>query len=266
MLSRLLQRLSGGERLLLARGVEEAAGRGDVAALYHYSTLITRSLYMESPRLGWPGFFKEYSSCGSVVALPEPVRLSGVDVLEAIGRRRSRRSFSRGPVGLEVVSSLLYYGVGVTGWDDGWPLRSYPSAGGLQPVEAYLVVERVEGLEPGLYHYNARRHSLCLLERGRLLRRLADIALGQEHVAGGAGAVILTVVYSRTASKYGARGYRYAHIDAGAAVENIYLAAEALGLATVAVGAFYDEELCSLLRIDCYTEFPAVIMPFGLRG
>ena len=262
LLCQLYRRLRGSERLLLERGVEEAARLGDVAALYHYSTLITRREYMESPQPPWPGFFKRVE-CASWLGLPEPRRVSGVDVLEAIRRRRSRRSFSGRPVSLELVASLLYYSVGVTGWDEGWHLRSYPTAGGLQPVEAYLIAERVEGVEPGLYHYNPEHHRLCLLRRGRLLSRLADIALGQEHVGDGAAALVLTAVYQRTASKYGARAYRYIHVDAGAVVENVYLAAEGLGLATVVVGAFYDEELCELLGIDCYTEVPVAIMPFG---
>jgi SagB-type dehydrogenase family enzyme len=263
LLCKLYRRLSGGERRLLERGVGEAARYSDVSALYHFSTLITRREYMESPQPPWPGFFKRVE-CTSVVRLPQPLDRAGVDVLEAIRRRRSRRSFAGRAVSLEAVSTLLYHAVGVTGWDGGWPLRSYPSAGGLQPVEVYLVAERVEGLEPGLYHYDARVHSLCLMRRGRLLSLLADIALGQGHVGMGAGALIVTAVYQRTASKYGARAYRYIHVDAGAAVENVYLAAEGLGLAVVVVGAFYDEELCQLIGVDCYNEIPIAIMPFGI--
>ena len=97
------------------------------------------------------------------------------------------------------------------------------------------------------------------------MARLADICLEQEHVGEAPAAVILTTYYQRTASKYHARGYRYALLDTGAAMENLYIAAEALGLATVAVGAFYDRELCRLLGIDCYTEFPSIVMPVGRR-
>ena len=77
--------------------------------------------------------------------------------------------------------------------------------------------------------------------------------------------VVLTIVYPRTASKYGYRAYRYALLDAGFAGENLYLAAEALGLATVAVGAFYDEKICWLLRLDCGVEYPVLLFPVGRR-
>ncbi len=77
--------------------------------------------------------------------------------------------------------------------------------------------------------------------------------------------LILTAMYSRTASKYGARAYRYIHVDLGAVMQNVYLVAEALGLATVAVGAFYDREVCKLLGIDCRWEIPVLIMPIGKR-
>ncbi len=251
---------------LLERGASEASRRLDVAALYHYASMITRSAYVDQPRPSWPGFFKPCPT-GRLVELPEPARASGVDALEAIRRRRSRREYAARPIGLAELSTLLYYSVGVTGWEFDWPLRAYPSAGGLQPVEAYVVSESVEGLEPGLYHYQARDHALCVLRTGSgLLRRLADICLAQEHVAEAPAAIAFTVVYQRTASRYHARGYRYALLDAGGVMENLYIAAEALGLATVAVGAFYDEELCEFLGVDCYTEFPVLVMPVGRRA
>ncbi len=258
-----LKRVAGRAWRLLREGLEKAIVLQDVSAVYHYATLIERDVYLDKPRPDWPGFFKECD--GTVVELPEPRKISGIDALEAIARRRSRRSYSLKPLSIEEVATLLYYGVGVTGWDFDWPLRSYPSAGGLQPVEAYLVAERVYGLEPGIYYYSARSHSLCLLRRGRFLATLADICLEQEHVGEAAAAIVLTTFYKRTASKYHARGYRYSLLDTGAAMENIYIAAEALGLATVAVGAFYDRELCRLLGIDCYWEFPSIVMPVGRR-
>ena len=266
LIKTLASKLSRSEQKLLEKGLREAARRGDIAALYHYSTVIERTAYMEKPSPSWPGFFKEYTACQQLVKLPPPVSAGKLDILEAIRRRRSRRSYSPRPLGLASVATLLYYAVGITGWSAGWPLRSYPSAGGLQPLEAYLVAGGVEGLESGIYHYNPRSHSLCMLRSGNHMARLADISLGQEHVGEAPAAIILTAVYTRTASKYGARAYRYIHVDAGAAVQNIYLAAEALGLATVVVGAFYDEELCSLLGVDCYEEIPIAVMPVGYPG
>ncbi|MFN4046257.1 MAG: SagB/ThcOx family dehydrogenase, partial [Acidilobaceae archaeon] len=109
-------------------------------------------------------------------------------------------------------------------------------------------------------------HSLELLKKGDYSLELARIALDQEHVGEAPACIILTIVYRRTASKYGLRSYKYAHLDAGFASQNIYLVAEALNLATVAVGAYYDEELCRLLEIDCEEEMPALMFPVGGRA
>nr|MEB3851210.1 SagB/ThcOx family dehydrogenase [Desulfurococcales archaeon] len=87
----------------------------------------------------------------------------------------------------------------------------------------------------------------------------ARMAPGQGHVAQAPAVVALTAVIARTAARYGYRSYRYTHWDAGHAGQNIYLTAEALGLATVAVGAYYDSGLCKLLRLDCISEIPMLL-------
>ena len=190
-----------------------------------------------------------------------------MDALEAIARRRSRRRYSGEPLTLEELGSILYYTLGVTGrawW--GGPRRTYPSAGALQPLEAYVAASRVEGLEPGVYHYNPRAHSLELVKRGDARHRLYRACLGQEHVLHAPASIVLTALYPRTASYYGIRGYRYVLLDAGFAGENLYLAAEALGLATVAVGAFHDREICGIIGIDCEWELPLLVFPLGRRA
>lgn len=197
-----------------------------------------------------------------VVPLPEP-RLPPIGLGDVIGRRRSVRDFSGAPMTAEELSALLFYSAGVTGWDGGWPLRATPSAGGLQPVEAYVYADRVRGLERGIYRYDFIRHRLDVLKFGNYSRTLASIALDQEHVAKAAAVFALTVYYRRTYWKYWKRALRYALLDAGAVMEHLYLAAAALGLGACAVGAFYDEELCRLLGLDCHGEFPVMLVAVG---
>ncbi|AEM39776.1 SagB-type dehydrogenase domain protein [Pyrolobus fumarii 1A] len=249
---------------MLARGLSVLCETRDPGLALQESTAIERWGYYGEPRPEFPGFFKRLA-CAARVRLPEPLGASGVDVLEAIRRRESRREYGDMPVSLEQLSTLLFYAAGVRGYELGWPLRTYPSAGGLQPVEVYVNAWSVEGLEPGLYHYDAERHELCLLGEPIPRDRLASICLDQEHAGDGSLALIITAVYARTASKYGARGYRYIHLDAGAVVQNVYLVTEALGLATVVIGAFYDHELCNELGIDCRWELPMAVMPVGTR-
>ncbi len=104
-----------------------------------------------------------------------------------------------------------------------------------------------------------------LLAGGDYRESLSRACLGQEHVAEAPASIVLTVYYPRTASKYGYRAYRYALLDAGFAGENLYIVAEAIGLATVAVGAFYDRDVCGILGIDCYWEIPHLVFPVGAR-
>ena len=265
-MGRILSRVPGDLRRRIYLGFRRALERGDLTMFYHYLSMLSRDYYGVDLPYSFDYYYKSYPDALRI-QLPKPLDRTGVDILECIRRRRSRRRYSREPLSLVEVSTLLYYSVGVTGrawW--GGPKRVYPSAGALQPVEAYLVASRVEGLEQGIYHYNPGDHSLEVLRRGEYGRMLEDIALGQEHVGEAAANIVLTMVYRRTASKYGLRSYRYAHLDTGFAAQNIYLVAEALNLATVAVGAFYDEDLCKLLDIDCEEEIPALIFPVGRRG
>lgn len=265
LVSKVLSRSPDSLRRVVYGGFRRAYERGDLTMLYHYISFLARDYYGIDLPYEFDYYYKSYPKAARV-QLPKPLEKSGVDVLESIRSRRSRRRYSREPLTLTEVSTLLYYTVGITGrawW--GGPRRVYPSAGGLQPVEAYLLASRVENLNPGLYHYNPGEHSLELLASGDYGRELERIALDQEHVGEAPANIILTIAYRRTASKYGLRAYRYAHLDTGFAAQNIYLVAEALNLATVAVGAFYDKELCNLLNIDCEEEIPALIFPVGRR-
>ncbi len=82
-----------------------------------------------------------------------------------------------------------------------------------------------------------------------LRRSLADAAYGQTFVAGAAVSLIFAAVYQRTTTRYGERGVRYVHMDVGHAAENVHLQAEALGLGSVAVGAFDDGAVAAVLHL-----------------
>jgi len=251
---------------VIVEALDAAAEYVDPARFYHRLSVLEPGFYGgEPPVPEFPEYFKAYPGAPRV-PLPQPPQLAEVDLFEAVRERRSRRVYSSEPLGLGEVGALLYYTVGVTGrawW--GGPKRAYPSAGALQPVEAYLVASRVSGVEPGVYHYHPGLHELELLAAGDYSGALEAACLGQEHVGAAPASVVLTVYYARTLSKYGWRAYRYAMMDAGFAGENLYLAAEALGLATVAVGAFHDAEVCSILGVDCVWELPVLVFPVGRR-
>ncbi len=206
------------------------------------------------------------------IRLPNP-RPVAVTVSDAINARRSAGDFRDEPIGIGELATVLHLGLGITGWaraygTDNYPLRAYPSAGALQPIEAYPVVNNVDGLRPGLYHYDPFNHSLEVIRLGRFNSLMTDLALGQDHVGRASVVIVLTAFYARTRWKYWKRALRYVLLDAGAVMENMYLAAVGLGLGVRAVGAFYDDELCRFLSIDCVEEFPVLLMLIGreLRG
>ena len=91
---------------------------------------------------------------------------------------------------------------------------------------------------------------------------LARAALDQEFIYEAPVDIVICAIYERTTLGYGNRGERYVHIEVGHAGQNIYLQAEALGLATVAIGAFNDEQVRQVLRLDRQTK-PLYIMPVG---
>jgi SagB-type dehydrogenase family enzyme len=191
------------------------------------------------------------------IQLPAPDLTGSVPVEKAIAERRSVRQFTDDPLSLEIVSQMMWAAQGIT--EDGRK-RTAPSAGATYPLEIYLIANRVEGLKPGLYHYLARPHALEIIKIQDLSRELGEAALGQNVIQKAAFNIVIAADYERTTSRYGARGERYVHIEIGHAGQNIYLQAEALGLGTVAVGAFDDPKVRELLGIE---EEALYIMPVG---
>lgn len=198
---------------------------------------------------------------GDKIALPPPKTSGPVSVEEAIAKRRSKRAFSTQPVEIEKLSQLLWAAQGITDEVGGFK-RAAPSAGALYPLELFIIIGQVSALKPGLYHYLPFLHQLELIESGDLRVRLARAALSQQFIASAPLSIVITAEYERVTGKYGQRGVTYTHIEVGHVGENLFLQAEALGLATVPVGAFYDEPVSKLLKLSSSLT-PLYIMPFG---
>lgn len=197
----------------------------------------------------------------STVALPTPRYDSDVSIEEALLKRRSTREYTDEPLTLQHVSQLLWAAQGIT---DPRGYRTAPSAGALYPIEVYVVVGNVEGLEEGVYRYKPYEHELAKVLDGDKRSELAAAALGQTSVEHGATDIVIAVVYERTTVKYGDRGIRYVHIEAGHAAQNVCLQAAAMNLGTVTVGAFYDNRVKEVLNLP-EDEQPVYIMPVGKK-
>lgn len=195
------------------------------------------------------------------VSLPAPRLESDFSLERALRERRSIREFSKAPLTQQEVSQLLWAAQGITGRDG---LRTAPSAGALYPLELYLVVGAVEGLDPGIYKYVPAGHTLVKVISGDQRRKLAAAALGRDSVADAAAVLVFTGVEKRTTGKYGSRGVRYVHIETGHTAQNVFLQATALGLGAVVVGAFDDKKVGEILNLP-QGETSLYLMPLGRR-
>lgn len=195
------------------------------------------------------------------VQLPE-VRLSSeVSLEEALLQRRSIRDYSGQALTLEEVSQLLWACQGTTA---DWGGRTAPSAGALYPLEVYLAAGRVDNLDTGVYKYRPHAHDLVKVRDGDVRAELARASLGQSPVRDGAADIVIAAVYERTTGKYGDRGIRYVHMEAGHAAQNVYLQATALDLGTVTIGAFFDDEVREVVGMPGNEE-PLYVIPVGRK-
>lgn len=193
------------------------------------------------------------------IKLPSPELKGNVSVEETLAKRRSRREYKDEPLTLKEAGQLLWSAQGITAK---WGGRTAPSAGATYPLEIYLVAGKVKTLAPGLYHYLPSSHTLVKVIEGDLRKQLAQAALGQKMIIKAPITIVITALFPRTTARYGERGVRYVHIEVGHAGENIYLQAESMGLATVAVGAFKDKGVKEILKLK---EEPLYLMPVGWR-
>ncbi len=196
------------------------------------------------------------------IYLPSPGQKGSISLEEAVARRRSVRDFAAEPLSLSELSQILWAAQGIT--DSSWRSRTVPSAGATYPLEIFVVCGKngINGLDNGIYHYNVDNHSLTLHHKGDIRLELARAALDEESVYEAPIDIVICAEYERTLTRYDARGERYVHLEVGHAGQNVYLQATALGLATVAIGAFSDERVREVLRLEKqYT--PLYIMPVG---
>lgn len=196
-----------------------------------------------------PPVFNQFTDVESF-KLPEPKKRAGPSLWTAIGTRRSRRNYAPQPMKSEELSQIMWAGSGITDEVQGLYLRTAPSAGGLYPIETYVVVNRVHGLAPGVYHYFPPNHTLELLRAGDYSRAAAHAALDQKMAINASIVLIWTAVVERARWKYRQRAYRYIYLDAGHIGQNVALAAEGLGLGCCAIGALYDDEVNDLVAAD----------------
>lgn len=249
------------------RAADTWGGWNPAAGFFHSSTKNVlsprdrpareRALQREYETHGAPPRIKRYSRA-AVTPLPSAKR-SG-EFADVLLGRRSWRKFSDEPVTLADVATLLGLTSGVQRTETALGLgpvhlKTSPSSGARQPLEAYLLAVNVDGLAPGLYHYVADAHCLERIKKGATARTIARYVPGQPWYESAAALLMLTAVFARTQWRYPfARAYRSVLLEAGHVCQTFCLAATWLGLAPFCTGRFADAIVEREMRIDGVTE------------
>jgi len=218
-----------------------------------------------------PPLQKAVPEGAQILDLPEHtaaiVRTREIDVL--IERRRSRRSFTADKLSQQELSFLLWATQKVQRviGDNYATLRAVPSGGARHPFETYLVVNRVEGLKAGLYRYLPLTHQLVLLDADpERPARSAVACCSQEFIGESAVTFMWTCIPYRGEWRYGEAAHKTMVLDAGHLCQNLYLACEAIGCGTCAVGAFNQLAVDTFLGVDGNEEFAIYVAPVGRAG
>jgi len=188
------------------------------------------------------------------VQLPQPRLDSDMSLEKALAKRRSVRSFKPKQLSPEQLSQLLWAGQGIT--EKRWGYRTAPSAGALYPMQLYIVT--IEGI----YVYEPAEHRLTRIFSGDIRDALCEASLSQGCVRQAACNIVIAASREKLAVKYHARAMRYLLLEAGHIAQNIQLQAVAMKLGAVAVGAFEDEKVKRLCRLEAELE-PVLIIPVG---
>jgi SagB-type dehydrogenase family enzyme len=183
--------------------------------------------------------FKEYFGVPAL-PLPEAV-LPKISLQGAIAARLSCRRFMGAPLTMLQLATVLKCAYGVQGKTLSGDMelleRPVPSGGGLYPLELYALVQNVEGVEPGIYHYAALHHMLEQVQPVRLSKpAVSRLFMDQPYITGAAVIVVLVAVVERCLWKYGDRGYRYILFEAGHVAQNVNLVSSALELGSLNLG------------------------------
>lgn len=204
-----------------------------------------------------------------VMELPsvEQIKVEALDLRTAIANRRTVRKYAPKDLSFEELAFLLWSCQGVQRVTDRpATLRTVPSAGARHAFETYALINGVAGLQPGLYRYLAIGHKLQVVDLSPGLAERIVAAAGGQSFLGHSGAVLIwTADIYRMTWRYGQRGYRYIHLDAGHACQNLYLAAQAVDCGVCAVAAFDDDELNRILGLDGQEQFVVYLAAVGKK-
>ncbi len=200
----------------------------------------------------------------TVIALDPAAKLEagGGSLLDLLRERKSRRKYDGGAAfSFAELSFLCWAAAGIRDHRPKFSFRTYPSGGARQPLDLFVYVARAESVPAGLYRYLPVEHALALVRAGDHGAEL-ETALGG-YFWNAAAVFFWAAVPYRTEWRYGPVSHKVVALDAGHACQNLYLACEAIGAGTCAVGAYDQDLLDAYLGLDGEDRFALYAAPAG---
>lgn len=222
-----------------------------------------------------PPMLHAREDAGEAIALPRQARTALDDLFD---KRSTCRNFDTSATLSQaqfshVVERVFGARGQIHGADDFDMLKkTSPSGGAMHPTEAYFIVHRVEGLAPGLYHYDAVAHAMRPLPwsgTNETLREFARMAVGgQQWFSDSPVQVALVPRFARNYWKYQnhPKSYRVATLDVGHLSQTLLITATELGLGAYVTAAINEIDIEEAFGLTSYVESPLAVCGFGPRA
>ena len=191
------------------------------------------------------------------VSLPQPAKYYSLSKL--LDGRMSIRNFTNKPLTLTDISTILWSSDGIT---TSGKHRTIPSAMALHPLEIYIHISQVKDVKPGIYRYSREKNALELVSDGDKRQELLTTAVKQEWIKDASAIILITANTSKIESRAKEKSLKFLALEAGAAMQNVYLMAESLGLGTCAVGGYDEVKIKKVFSLR-EAEEPMILMPIG---
>ncbi len=248
------------------------------AAFFHFGTrdadypvdLLDHELPLVEKAKSYPQPPPTKSINGPRTPLPKATALG--DLERTLLERRTWRQIDPKPIPLNDIATILSltWGVHRRGRVPGQGdvvFKTSPSGGARHPIEAYVIVNAVEGIAGGAYHYDSATHELVRTAPAMSRERLVALLGNQFYFSNCAAAVVMTACFERTMWRYPyTRAYRTVLIEAGHLAQTFALVATALSLAPFQTIAFKDTELETAIGVDGVAESAIYVVGVGHRG
>ena len=222
----------------------------------------------EQKKIDPPLFQQPYPEDAKLIDLiqPEEFTIGKTPFLDLVNCRISRRKYTEEPILQEELSFLLWCTQGVKKVLKSrlGVKRTVPSAGAKSPLETYLVVNRVEGLKPGLYRYISFTHQLMFIKQiDDAEEKIGELAFNQKFVGRAPLIFFWTAVPYRTEWRYTILSHKFIAVDLGIVSQNLYMACEAINLGTVAIGYYEQNKMDEFFELNTDEEFVVLLAPVG---